>query len=226
MRWLLWKDYRHNRPVVIAGLFFLLAPYLIVLGVIFWPTRPELGRWREFFAAAAIYSLCFSQLTVAVIGGNAIAGERVDRSAEFLASLPITRGRILASKLLLSLAIIAAIWLFNAIPLCCWYPLACPEPNAYQDGLRILACTALTGLLFFGVAWFLSSMFASPTFSICGALAVPLVFFATISFIAYLLGTERWLDLYAGFFYTIFCLSVAPACFGVGTWYYLRRVEP
>ena len=33
MKWLLWKDYRHNRLIVFAGLAILLAPYLIGLCV-------------------------------------------------------------------------------------------------------------------------------------------------------------------------------------------------
>ena len=45
-----------------------------------------------------------SQLSIALIGGNAISGERVDRSAEFLYSLPIARRKLLASKLLFALA--------------------------------------------------------------------------------------------------------------------------
>ena len=28
MKWLLWKDYRHNRLIVFAALFLLLVPYL------------------------------------------------------------------------------------------------------------------------------------------------------------------------------------------------------
>ena len=64
---------------------------------------------------SSIYSLIISQLAIALIGGNAIAGERADRSAEFLCSLPITRKRILASKLLISLAIILVIWLTDTM---------------------------------------------------------------------------------------------------------------
>ena len=52
---------------------------------------------------------------LALLGGNSIAGERVDRSAEFLAYLPVSRGRILASKLLVALAAVPLIWLPNLV---------------------------------------------------------------------------------------------------------------
>ncbi len=43
-------------------------------------------------------------------GANAIARERADRSAEFLAYLPISRVRILASKAALPLAVVSVVW--------------------------------------------------------------------------------------------------------------------
>jgi len=111
MTWLLWKDYRHNRLIVFAGIILLLLPY--VFG--FWmvlnsEASRHPGGWAFVIAVASLYSLGLGQVTLTLFGGNAIAGERVDRSAEFLACLPITRRKILASKLLLALMITAVIW--------------------------------------------------------------------------------------------------------------------
>ncbi len=130
MKWLLWKDYRHNRLIVFTVLALLLGPHLIGLGIMFggrWvkiDTRNGQAvywtpKWEEIIGGASGYSLCISQLAAALIGGNAIAGERVDRSAEFLYSLPIRRRKLLASKLLLALAIAVAIWLLNALIFFC-----------------------------------------------------------------------------------------------------------
>ena len=41
MKWLLWKDYRHNRLIVFAALAILLVPYLIGLGAICWRTLDQ-----------------------------------------------------------------------------------------------------------------------------------------------------------------------------------------
>ena len=119
MNWLFWKDYRENRLVVFTALFLLLTPHLFALYAgceVSVRGGADLRRlWVEVFSASSMFSLVISQLAVALIGGNAIAGERADRSAEFLASLPITRKKILGSKLLLSLAIVGVIWTIECV---------------------------------------------------------------------------------------------------------------
>ncbi len=130
MRWLLWKDYRHNRLIVFTALALLLGPHLVGVGILTvgrWvKTDTRNGqavywapKWHDVLGGTSCYSLFICQLAAALIGGNAIAGERVDRSAEFLYSMPIRRSRLLASKLLLALAMAAAIWLVNALIFLC-----------------------------------------------------------------------------------------------------------
>ena len=168
MRWLLWKDYRQNRLIVFAALALLLGPYLIGLCVfcggrwiktdmhngqaVYWTPR-----WEEFVGGASMYSLVISQLSVALIGGNAISGERVDRSSTFLYSLPIRRKKLLASKLILALAIASIPWLLNVAVFGCLFGLLEGSPDRYQDLFGCMATIATTGLVFFCVAWFLSS---------------------------------------------------------------------
>ena len=228
MRWLLWKDYRHNRPVVITGLVLLLVPHVFAIYAAV-SSKATLSGWGGYLAESGIYSLAISQMTVALIGGNAIAGERVDRSAEFLASLPITRGKILASKLLFALTVVAAIWLINA---CAFCPLLATvrhlppmEARYYEDFPPMVAHIAMTGLLFFCVAWLFSSFLASPTYSVFAGLATPVLFFLTTDLIGRVFGAWRIASA-AELSYRTFCLSFSPVCFAIGTWYYLRRVEP
>ncbi len=228
MTWLLWKDYRHNRLIVFAGLFFLLVPHLIAPCIVFYTAVHDLPHaltWRQAFAGSSLYSLMLSQLTIALIGGNAIAGERVDRSAEFLASLPVTRRRIIASKLLLAGAIVATVWLLNA-PIFMWVIGGVQLPPEMSGVLiQLLSNIAITGTVLFCVAWCLSSFIASPTFAVCGGFAIPFLVMVTLSFGAHLLGmpaVERNME----FWYPSICLTLAPLCFAVGTWHYLRRVEP
>jgi len=230
MKWLLWKDYRNNRMVVIAALVFLLAPYLgalIVscLQVFRWHEDSQV--WGEKFAGASVLSLIVSQLSIELIGGNAIAGERADRSAEFQASLPISRKTILCSKLLLALAIVVVIWLTDATTLICLSNR--PRGFSPQETMVLLRYTAVTAATLFGIAWFLSSFLASPTFAVAGGLLTPFVLWLSILFVCFMLQLQldnATFERFAGFLYSTICLTLAPACFAVGTWHYLRRVEP
>jgi ABC-type transport system involved in multi-copper enzyme maturation permease subunit len=225
MKWLLWKDYRHNRPIVMATLFLLVAPHLMGLFATCFlngDTPSGRPRWVDNLGISSICSLLACQLALLLIGGNAIAGERADRSAEFLASLPVSRRRILASKLLLALAIIAAIWLTNA-PVLFYLTLSQGGPDL-RGLTQMLVVTAITVAAFFSIAWLLSCYLSSPTFAVAGGLVAPLAVQGTSVFVAYLLGLN--FDIYVVRLYCGICLVAAPVCFAVGTWYYLRRVEP
>ena len=63
--------------------------------------------------ATAVLSTAASILTLTLLGGYAIACERADRSAEFLAYQPIPRSKILASKLVWPIAAAVVIWSVN-----------------------------------------------------------------------------------------------------------------
>ncbi len=231
MKWLLWKDYRHNQLIVFTGLFLLAVPYMIGLCAVcremyIWDyslDHPAM-RWKSLFACSSIYSLFLAQLTIALIGGNAIAGERVDRSAEFLAALPITRRKNLASKLLLALVIIGTIWLTAGVAFLCTGD--CMEPGLEHEFVRdVLANTAIVALAFFCVAWFLSSFLPSAAIAVCGGLVTPLIAATGPYFVVFLLGYPDNVINYTRCFQVI-CLTLSPICFVIGTWHYLQRVEP
>jgi ABC-type transport system involved in multi-copper enzyme maturation permease subunit len=199
---------------------------LVGLGPRLWKAVSAYGVGADLLGAS-LYSLAISQLTIALIGGNAIAGERVDRSTEFLYSLPVTRKRLVASKLLLALLITAIIWLTTA-PFLWYLPLQLPS---YDRLLGIYGTAAITGLTFLCVAWFLSSFIASPAFAVCGELITPFLVMCSFQFVYWLLMTsgsvtppiDGWV---MELWYCGICLTLAPLCFAVGTWHYLRRVEP
>ena len=224
MRWLLWKDYRHNRLIVFTALFLLLLPHLAVLGAICWGNTYAASRWRENIAIACLYSIGFSVIGFAVMGGNAIAGERVDRSAEFLFILPVQRRKLLASKLLLALAIAAITWLAN-LSLCWFLTRAVPLPRDF-DLSTALPAIATWELTAFCVAWFATSLIDSPAFAALAGLLTPLLVLWGLCFVAIFLRLPRidtfiwWPSWYVA------CLTLAPVCFALGTWHYLRRVEP
>jgi ABC-type transport system involved in multi-copper enzyme maturation permease subunit len=236
MNWLLWKDYRQNRLVILAALIFLLAPHLFALFAVCWDINRECVCPREwvvhYFTNSTIFGLMVSQFVVAIVAGNAFAGERADRSAEFLSSLPISRIRIVLSKLLFSLMMIGAIWLTSLVLLECLLPFmrGAEVTQHYDDLWRMIGYTAVTAIVFFCVAWCLSSFLTSTTFAVLGGLWTPAILWFGILFAGYLLGytlqTDEFYEKIAAFWYCTVCLILAPLCFAGGTWYYLRRVEP
>jgi ABC-type transport system involved in multi-copper enzyme maturation permease subunit len=233
MNWLIWKEYRLNRLILIVGAVLLILPHAIALVLTWRGVGPGIVdrtlRMSNNFLVAGIYSLVISQLTLALLGGHAIAGERVDRSAEFLGYLPLSRAKNLAGKIILALVAFVVIWVPNLLI----FGLATsgsPEilrSREFSQGWIKLGVIAVTGLVFFGVGWLLSSVLESPTISICGGLITPLLVITGIMTAAWLfmipsatLGSLVT-PLYAGI-----CFVLAPVCFVVGTAYYLRRVEP
>ena len=233
MKWLFWKEYRQNRVIVFALFFLLILPHLCGLYAIWNGLRTPDNEhaWENILIITSIYSFAISQVALALIGGNAIAGERVDRSAEFQAYLPITRKKILAGKMLLTLAIAAVIWLTN--PPIVWSLLhLIDKGNMGLDApffVEGFTNIALTGLTFFCVAWFFSSILTSPTISIVVGLIAPLIIWSVILYIAYLILGERWTPRVweiLEFSYRGACAALAVVGFVLGTWLYLRRVEP
>jgi ABC-type transport system involved in multi-copper enzyme maturation permease subunit len=219
MTWLLWKEYRQNRLIVFAMLFLLVMPYLVASLVLWkWGTfGPGQGPLLHGFAAAGMYSLILSQVIMALIGGNVIAGERIDRSAEFQAYQPIPRIKILSAKLLLVLVIVAAIWLPNA-----WIFWAAWDPLVSHT--VVLAYIVIGGLTMFCVAWLLSSILGSPTLPVLVGLFTPLLIAWGIMVAADAHNMPENTLMEIGF--PAICLTLAPICFALGTWLYLRRVEP
>jgi ABC-type transport system involved in multi-copper enzyme maturation permease subunit len=233
MKWLFWKEYRQNLLIVIAAAALLIVPYLFGLyAVCQWAltSSDEMLRY-DYLIVAGIYSLTLSQLAIALIGGNAIAGERVDRSAEFQVYLPIARIRIFTAKVLLALAVAAVIWIVNLLIIG-----LLPKDNVPNDRLflsRIIIDTAATGLMMFGVAWLCSASIKSPTIATFAGLIGPLVVWTIIYFVVALIEDRNKIIYWPPIVWTIMentfrglCCSLGPICFGIGTWLYLRRVEP
>jgi ABC-type transport system involved in multi-copper enzyme maturation permease subunit len=169
MKWLLWKEYRQNRVVVVATLLFLIVPHLIAIYPT-WKGESDYGSrgvrpWQSNFAASSFFGLMLAQLTIGVIGGNVIAGERADRSAEFQACLPIPRSKLLAAKILLSLAIVALAWLPNGCLLCFLTGARALGNGSVSEMLDMMGGMAATALTFFCVAWFFSSFLSSVTYA-------------------------------------------------------------
>lgn len=233
MKWLIWREYRLNRPILIAGTVLLLLPYLVVTLIVLWRQKGSATGVPDVavvFGIAAIWSLFLCQLTVALLGGNAIAGERADRSAEFIAYLPLPRTRLLGSKLILAFSAAALIWGINLLVLWILVSLA-PQfrsgPSLSPKIPLTLSYVAITGLVFYGVSWLISSFQSSPTFAVVGGLITPLLVLMGLHAAAWAMDMDpSSVDQFAGTWYATICPILAVVCFSIGTWYYLTRVEP
>jgi ABC-type transport system involved in multi-copper enzyme maturation permease subunit len=220
MKWLVWKELGQNRVIMIVGAALLIMPHLAALFAIWYQSGSP-----DYLLAGAGYSLALSQLTIALLGGHVIAAERADRSAEFLAYLPLSRARILTGKIMLALLTIALIWGTNLLIVHSLFPGIWQSDVGGAVALRRIGVgIVLTGAVFFSVGWMLSSRSESPTFSICAGLVTPVMIALGIQAVAttfdYPFHEIVWP------WYQRICIVVAPVCFVVGTWYYLRRVEP
>lgn len=239
MNTLLWKEYRQNARMLIAVGVFLSMPYVIGLAIVVIATvRVQLsgdngsGRdllyqfigpnqtWVNVIGGVSVWSLCVATLATAFIGGNAFAGERADRAAEFLAYLPIRRGQALASKAILAVGVCAGMIVVNiVIGRICGLPMR--DNPSFTDFMVNLASSAL---LIFGASWFCSTFLRTPAISAaCGVFAAVLVV-GTLLLWDYLQGsdeaatTERW--------YPTIATVAGGGLFIAGVWHYLRRVEP
>lgn len=232
MKALFWKDVRLNSQVLWVGAALALAPYLlgaISLLLEHVPRSPVEVRWANMIYMASYQGLATTLFTLAVLAGHTVAGERVDRSAEFLAGLPASRGRILWSKGLLILVVAAILCAFNlaVAGLVEWLE---PPARMLDRDRQPSVLPLLTGsILVVGVAWQASCHLGSPTFAVALAIAAPLVLMGGIA-----LSDElfHWLPSYAAkeemalLIYNVAALVIGPNCFVLGTAYYLRRVEP
>jgi ABC-type transport system involved in multi-copper enzyme maturation permease subunit len=181
------------------------------------------------------YSLALSQLTIALLAGNAMAGERADRSAEFMAYLPVSRPKRMAAKLILAGCAAAVIWGFSSVMASLILGASEQLRTAWWtrpwDRLAIDAAVffatyvAITGATFFGVAWLVSSFQSSPTFAACAGLITPVLVVAGLQAVA-LLCKPRLTGPIVGGGYAIICLSLACCGLAAGSLYYIRRVEP
>lgn len=225
MKWLVWKELGQNRPIMIAAGILLIMPHLVVLlhGLLF--EDPSTARMSEAIVLSVVYSIVLSQLTLALLGGNAIASERADRSAEFLFYLPLSRTRTLAGKMMLAIIVALLIWGVNLLILHLAFP------NIWRSDAggsvmirRTLLGALLTGAVMYSSGWLLSARWETPTFPICGALAAP--YLVLLGVLAATWAWEYPFHEVAWPWYLRACPIVAVVAYLAGTWSYLRRVEP
>lgn len=229
MKSLLWKDYRINRLLLIFGFAVCVGPWIVSIARHIQLNMRGEGVWwgPEPWVTTFGFSLGLSLFTFAMLGGNAIAAERADRSAEFLAYLPVSRWMILAGKSLIALTPAAAIWMVN-LAFLFWVAPRLAEGVSAAEMVRrpevreFLVILGVTSVLLFGAGWFWSSVLTSH------GLATGMSFFTLAAVAMAFIGLEFGCGL-EGFLERWFvsaCLVVGIGGYIVGSAYYLRRLEP
>jgi ABC-type transport system involved in multi-copper enzyme maturation permease subunit len=227
MRALLWKDYRVNLYVLGLGAVLLFGPALgaqIINIWAHWEHGTALRPWGWILAYSTPMALAFSLITIAGLGGNAVASERANRSAEFLAYLPPSRGAIISSKAIVAVGAAAFIW---GIGITLIYVVA-PQLGPVEEGLtelrdRMLPPLASTSVLLFGAAWLGSSFLPTHTLATGFGIATPIALLCLLWAVEFFFEL-RGFDL--GWWYRTLCIPLGITAFVAGVVCYVRRVEP
>ncbi len=235
MKDLLWKDFRQNSRTllgvgVIAAVPYVLALVIMASKTVFWSTT-MVAAWVNAAKDASAMSMRLSILLAAFIGGNAIAGERADRSAEFAGGLPIARGKSVASKAVIAAGSSLALW---AINLAVWGITSLlltvgatnppPRYSLWNEFTVTLICFLGT-LLLLGLSWLYSSLLRSPAISAAAAIGTAMGLLLVIQVVTDF-SLEHWRHNHAAFT----CLFVLTPIISLLSWaagvvVYLKRVE-
>lgn len=220
MKALLWKDWHVNRPVLLAAAVIAAVPYAVVCvaGIVsrarYHVTRP----WHEWLSDACLASMMLSCVSISLLGGYVLAGERSERSAEFLACLPVARRRILGSKLATVIGWTAALWLVEGLLAALAAAAGTPlSARSLADGLLVLTAACALSL---GAAWLGGACTGSPAIGTAAGLAAPFLLLLALTAAGSGPGNPlgpRTFVLLAG--------GLGLAMLGGGSWLFVRRVE-
>jgi ABC-type transport system involved in multi-copper enzyme maturation permease subunit len=221
LRTLIWKDIRSNRFCFLLAAALMVATYCMA-GVSVSldesiASQPLGRRLASILAGGSLMAYAVAQLSLAVLAGNLVAGERTNRSAEFLAYLPPSRGMVLSAK---------------AIALGGWGVVVLLVPlvvaslgmlvSEYPAGSGRLAMAAVSiacfGFCAAGVGWLASCCLQSNALAILFSILAPWV-------VVYVVMGATWGGALQGLLAAV-NLAIGSAGFLFGTRHYLHRVEP
>ncbi len=224
------KDLRICRMSIVAGVVLLLAPYgmaaVMVMNMTLWTEATPATAWAVMLGWGSFFSVMCSQPTLAMISGSIIATERGDRSAEFLAYLPPERSEILQSKFAVLAGTAMVIYGVN-LSVRFFADTLAGDTNgveALTGDLPSMTYMAAVGVVAVGVGWCSSAALDNAGPAVALAFAAPLIVFSVLNLVEYLTGWPGQFDFERIYFGS--CAGVGVIAFGIGTVYYLKRVEP
>lgn len=221
---LMWKDYRMNRALLVTAGAMLVMPYVIgVLLHLFDGSWRDMTAWHwgQSLVAMAVAAMACSLLPISFLAANAFSSERMDRSAEFLVTLPPSRWAILTSKLLVSSSASGVVWIANLAVIWLLIPaLGGGEPwlNPTTGDLFV------TTVLVFSAGWAASTVMSSPVGAWGAAVAAPTLVCGLLFSIAHFFGRPTGDEF--RYYYSVVSLSLSAVLMFTSSFFYLRRVAP
>ncbi len=178
---LLKKDLKLNRVPIVGGAVLIATPYLIIAPTLFFSSKYPRSVVSQNAGVVLELALVLTIVVAAIFGGAAFALERRERSAEFLAMLPVRRSRIVVSKLLIGAGFPALFWGANLLV----FRLIKDYAGSMGPGNdRILVEIGMAGFamwMAFGVAWLASSILSSPAIAACISIGITLVWLICVA---------------------------------------------
>jgi hypothetical protein len=212
-------------PLPITGLIAAFVGAHLLVGRDAWSYAHEIGHvWTPLLITlddASDFAILLTILLASAFGAISIAGERKERTADFLALLPVTRKQIVTSKFIVTAVVMVGFLAFYGSILLLLWGVRLDEMSQIPASAALVAALATS---FFGVAWLLSTFTTSPAISAWVSIAVTL-------FVYVYMGAEwRWTDRAAlsefNHVVTATLLAIGLSSVIGGTIYYLRRIAP
>lgn len=225
---LVWKDFRINRLPLLITVFTLLAPYVVVgvavINMPLWQEATAASAWAVLLGTSCHFSVMCCQPAFAILSGHIVAVERGDRSAEFLAYLPPSRGLVLFSKAILLGGAFFLVWGVNlTVHGLAWW--LSPDSDAARELTSHLASLprfAGIGLFAAGAGWLASVHLENSGPAVALGLAAPAVLFGILLSLNSSLNIPDQLQFAAVYF--ALCPILGGLGFAIGTICYLKRI--
>lgn len=224
------KDWRLFRVPVFALLIVSGGTYLLALIGALEPPDGWAQHYRAMYAMnelvlGSLAALALTSLLAAAFGGMAVARERRERTSDFLALLPVTRGQIVFSKLLVSALVLCACAVFHEIVILALCLFQSGQLLSSWATFALISSVVWLGftVCFFGLGWQFSTFSTSGAISSSAAIAVTLV---SAALVANFVDPHIRLDREAKLILAAVAFSIGIASTIAGVVYYLRRIAP
>ncbi len=148
LRALLWKEWRTQRPLVLAGIgISMVFPLVMFVGIA--TSAGWRGREEAVPIVAFLTIMCVWPVLAAAFGATAFGSEMADGSMQFLLSRPVSRSRLWLIKLVAGLGSYVVMLVATIAVLVCYALLAGIERSLFLPGPRVLRDVSFYDLFLF-----------------------------------------------------------------------------